>query len=507
MKEFTMEESEPVGDPATGHSPDDDWGQGRKIKLTASLCPDCLDSIEAQVLERDGEVWMDKSCDQHGRFSALLSSDIRHYYESSDHVLEGQSCCGSSCGQPSSTSTAIPDSAAWVNHSCTILIEITERCNLTCPTCFAGSSPQHSHMMSLDDFTQQVDQLVAGGKSGSDMIQLSGGEPTIHPQFMEMIELLFDRGFKKVCINSNGIKLAQKAFTRKLASCTRSFPDAELFVYLQFDGFEESTYQALRGRKDLLETKRKALALCEANNISIHPVMTLTRGINDSEVGDFVQLAVDTPELKNVVIQPAMYSGRYDNPRLQKRLTLADTVKLICEQFGAFTPDDFMPIPCSDPNCFGMAVAFRTANGLVPVSRYFPRYADWGSDQARDLINAFTDTINGPGAISEAIRWATANGQMGEALEGLEDSQVDELLNALVDAQTGGKAIWDNLLTISIKPFMDAWTYDQDRIDQCCVHILDKQGNPVSFCEFNAINRPAMAAQSDSLTPIKLVNA
>ena len=507
MKNYKQEESETFVEPPSGHSPGTAWGKGRKIKLTTSICPQCLVSIEAQVLERGGEVWMDKSCDQHGRFSALLSSDIKHYFEPAAQPIEGGSCCGSSCGQPGSALESMDDSAAWANHSCTILIEITERCNLTCPTCFAGSSPQHSTMMELDEFKRQVDQLVAGGKSGSDMIQLSGGEPTIHPQFIEMVELLFDRGFKKVCINSNGIKLAQTAFTRKLANCTKAYPGADLFVYLQFDGFEENTYQALRGREDLLKTKRNALALCEANNISIHPVMTLTRGINDHEVGAFVQLAVDTPELKNVVIQPAMYSGRYDNPRLQKRLTLADTVNLICEQFGVFSADDFMPIPCSDPNCFGMAVAFRTVDGLVPVSRYFPRYKDWGSDAARELIDTFTDTINGPGAISEAIRWASSNGQIGAALEALEDSQVNEMLDALADTQAGGKGIWDKLLTISIKPFMDAYTYDQDRIDQCCVHILDKQGNPVSFCEFNAINRPQMTANPDGLAQIKVVNA
>ncbi|MGB7453667.1 MAG: radical SAM protein [Lysobacterales bacterium] len=503
----TQEESEPALESAAGIPPDTDWGQGRQIKLTASICPQCLVSLKARVLERNNEVWMDKSCKQHGRFSALLASDSRHYFEPSDHALEGKSCCGSSCGPAASPSGSMADSAAWANHSCTILIEITERCNLTCPTCFAGSSPQHSHMMSLDEFSQQVDQLVVGGKSGSDMIQLSGGEPTIHPQFNEMVELLFDRGFRKVCINSNGIKLAQAGFTGKLARCTNDYPEAELFVYLQFDGFEESTHQALRGRKDLLETKRKALELCEANNISVHPVMTLTRGINDHEVGDFVQMAVDIPELKNVVIQPAMYSGRYDNPRLQKRLTLADTVKLICEQSGTFSPDDFMPIPCSDPNCFGMAVAFRTANGLLPISRYFPRYEDWGSDQAKDLIDAFTDTINGPDAIGEAIRWATANGHIGEALESLDDDQVNELLDALIEAQADTKGVWDKLLTISIKPFMDAWTYDQDRIDQCCVHILDRQGNPVSFCEFNAINRPKMMTNTDGLAQIKVINA
>jgi hypothetical protein len=165
---------------------------------------------------------------------------------------------------------------------------------------------------------------------------------------------------------------------------------------------------------------------------------------------------------------------------------------MICDQFGVFCPQDFVPIPCSDPNCFGMAVAFRTRHGLLPVSRYFPRHESWGSDEARVLIETFSDTINGPQGISEAIRWATSEGRIETVMQDLDDAGVDALLDALIEIQTGTDDLWDKLLTISIKPFMDAWTYDQDRIDQCCVHILDGNGNPVSFCEFNAINRPRL---------------
>ncbi len=491
----------------TGSSPDlsDSCGQGRKIKNTTSICPRCLEPIDAEVFERHGEVWMDKSCSRHGHFSALLSSDIKHYHEPSARRVQGASCCGSSCGLPATEISNDADSAPWSNHSCTILIEITERCNLACPTCFAGSSPLHSEMMSLEEFTRQVDQLVAGGKRGSDMIQLSGGEPTVHPRFFDMVDLLFERGFHQVCINSNGIKLAQPAFTKRLANCMSRRAGDQVYVYLQFDGFEDSTNAALRGRQDLLSIKRRALDNCQRQGINIHPVMTLTRGINDHEVGDFVRLAVENPALKNVVIQPAMYSGRYDHPRRRDRITLADTVGLICDQFNVFSPRDFVPIPCSDPNCFGMAVAFRTRGGLVPVSRYFPRFEFWDSDESRELIDTFTDTINGPQAISEAIRWLTSDGQIEGVLKDLDDAGVDRLLDALIETQSGGDSLWDSLLTISIKPFMDAWTYDQDRVDQCCVHILDQDGNPVSFCEFNAINRPRMAA--GPLTGIKVINA
>ena len=167
---------------------------------------------------------------------------------------------------------------------------------------------------------------------------------------------------------------------------------------------------------------------------------------------------------------------------------------MICDQFGIFTAQDFVPIPCSDPNCFGMAVALRTRGGLIPVSRYFPRYENWDSIEARQLIEDFSDTINGPQAISEAIHWLTSDQRIEEILKDLDDDEVDGLLDSLIQAQETGGNFWDQLLTISIKPFMDAWTYDQDRIDQCCVHILDQDGNPVSFCEFNAIKRPRLLA-------------
>lgn len=484
-----------------------DFGTGRLIKNTRSICPVCLEPVQADVRERERQVWMDKNCTTHGKFSALLSSDSRHYYLARENNSPGQSCCSpGGCGASAPTSVVEAETAPWLNHSCTILIEIIERCNLSCPTCFAGSSPQHSGLMSLTEFDRQVDRLAAGGKRGSDMIQLSGGEPTLHPDLFSMVQSLFRRRFNHVCINSNGIKLAQPGFVQRLAACMRDYPEGKIFIYLQFDGFDKETQQGLRGRDDLLDIKRRALENCHAAGISVHPVMTLTRGINEHEVGDFVKLAADNPWLKNVVIQPAMYSGRYDNPRRVDRLTLADTVKAICDQFGVFSPDDFMPIPCSDPNCFGMGVALRTRKGLLPISRYFPAYDTWSGERERKLIEQFSDTINGPAALSEAIRWISTDGRAAELFGQLDDAELDHLLDALgslISEKTSGdesradvgKGVWDKLLTISIKPFMDAFTYDQDRIDQCCVHILDRDGQPVSFCEYNAIQRVRQARE------------
>jgi uncharacterized radical SAM superfamily Fe-S cluster-containing enzyme len=465
---------------------------GRKIKATTSLCPECLEHIDATVSEVEGEVWMHKTCPRHGRFETLLSSDIRSYVESPVAMNVSTGCCGGSCDAPAAA-ISTPDGAGWTNHSCTVLIEITERCNLSCPTCFAGSSPRHSTMMSIETYRTRLEGLIDGGKRAADMIQLSGGEPTVHPRLAEFVELTFSMGFRKVTINTNGIKLAQDVYADRLLACTQAHPDCQLFVYLQFDGFEDKTHVRLRGRADLLSLKQRALANCIDRGIHVHPVMTLTRGINDHEVGEFVSLAADNPAIKHVVIQPAMYSGRYDNPRRTDRMTLADAVGLVCEQFGTFAPEDFGPIPCSDPNCYGVAVAIRGAEDLVPISRYFPRYEDWASEAHRELIGAFTDSLDGPGGFAAAIHWLTSGETTGSLLEDLDDTEVDRILDALIEVQSHDDDAWDRLLTVSIKPFMDAWTYDQDRIDKCCVHILDDEGNPVSFCEFNAVNRPRAA--------------
>ena len=126
------------------------------------------------------------------------------------------------------------------------------------------------------------------------------------------------------------------------------------------------------------------------------------------------------------------------------------------------------------------------------MSRYFPSYREWDEPEAQDLIAAFTDTLNGRDGFAAAIQWVMSRNGNG-ALDGMDDATVDRLLDAF---STGdGTDIWDRLLTISIKPFMDAWTYDQDRIDRCCVHILDDAGSPISLCEFNAVTRPRQLAQ------------
>ncbi len=447
-------------------------GEGRVIKQTRSLCPRCLNDIDADVRERDGAVWMDKRCDEHGAFSALLASDVAHYYVADPRVESLGSCCGPSrhCGDQVE------------NHSCNLLIEITQRCNLTCPTCYADSSPQRSEQMSLERFETIVDKLLEDGKGDADLVQLSGGEPTLHPQMFDMIQMALDKGIRRVYVNTNGIRLAQRDFAERLAA----MPGVS--VYLQFDGYSRRALSVLRGDGDLLARKMTALQHCDELGIDTVPVMTLTRGVNDGDLGALLRDAASRRSVHKVMIQPAMYSGRYEGPRLVSRLTVADVAKLVAEQTdGLFTEADFGPIPCSDPNCFSMALALKTPSGLMPISRYFPSYDRWAEPGVAPMVAAVTDSFDRAGDLQAMVRWVAESG----ALASLDETAVDALLDQLAP-QKGSTTSdgWDGLLAVGIKPFMDAYTLDRDRTDKCCNHIVASDGKPVSFCEYNAKHRP-----------------
>ncbi|MBK1880107.1 radical SAM protein [Pelagicoccus mobilis] len=449
-----------------------DFKRGELVKKTTSICPGCLQYIEAEVFRRNRQIWMDKTCQKCGPFSALLSSDANEYLIKVPDSQQASSCgCGSGgCG------------SAIDNHSCVLLVEITQKCNLTCPTCYASSSPQNDHFLSLKEYDALLDKLLANQHGDADALQLSGGEPTIHPDILPMIELAYEKGFKQVYINTNGIKLSNDTFAKSLAKLGKP-----LSIYLQFDGTTPDVYAKLRGNEKLVEVKARALENCAKHGFEAIPVMTLTRGVNDNQISEFIRVASQSPAVNKAMIQPAMYSGRYVNPRRVDRITASDTIGLIAEQSGIFSRADFTPIPCGDPNCFRMALALRSDDGLIPVSRFFPPYEKWASPEISEGISAVSDTFDDPDALQRALALASES----EALAQLPEEELDQLIDLISGSENSeNENSWGRLFAIGIKPFMDAYTYDQDRIDTCCTHITARDGTPVSFCQYNALNRP-----------------
>ena len=426
------------------------------LKQTTSVCSHCLESVPAEVVERDGRVLLRKTCAAHGDEEALLASDARLYWNPPDSSACGTGgCCGT-------------------NHSCTLIFEITERCNLTCPTCFTASSPHLTWSMPFAEFSAKLDALRANGKSDADIVQISGGEPTVHPEFERIVARCFECGVSKVYVNTNGVRLASEpGLARRLAEIAG--PD-RLQFYLQFDGFAESTYEQIRGSRNLYPLKQRAIKHLLDAGLFVLPVMTVTRDINLHEIGDVIRFVREHhPRMNTVMLQPAFYAGRYENERKADRLTMAELAHEVVKQTGGlFALEDFGPIPCSHPNCFALAVALVRDREFIPLSRYFPRFETWTDPSVAPFVSRFADKLP-----------ATMLGTLAE------DETLDVLLDIL--GQDDDSANWRSyrdFFIVGIKPFMDAHTYDQDRVDKCCVHVVDRAGQPVSLCEYNVRRRP-----------------
>ena len=434
-----------------------------QLKTTTGVCAQCLVRVPAVVHERDDQVFLRTTCDTHGQAESLIASDAALYWNVSADSGSG-ACCGTG-----------PSGNAALGHSCTLIFEITERCNLTCPTCFTASSPHHTWTMSFAEFAEKLDRLRKGGRSDADIVQISGGEPTVHPELERIVAHCFEQGVKKVYLNTNGIRLASDSgLAPRLAAIDAGLD--RLQIYLQFDGFADSTYAQIRGARGLSPVKRKAVErLLEAGLFAV-PVMAVTRGINLHEIGDVISFAkAHHPHMNAVMLQPAFYAGRYENDRSGGRLTMSELAHEVVRQTdGLFSIDDFTPIPCSHPSCFGMAVALVRGGRFIPVSRYFPRPETWNDPALAPLMSRVSDHL--PATMLEALG---------------EDHTLDLLLDLL--GENDDSASWSDyrdFFVVGIKPFMDAHTYDQDRVDRCCVHVVDRAGQPVSLCEYNVLRRP-----------------
>ena len=321
--------------------------------FTLSLCPQCLRRIEAKIVFEDGNVFMLKRCPEHGRQKVRIATDIEYYKSIRNYVKPSETPrrfgtathfgCPYDCGLCTDHE----------QHSCLTVIEITDRCNLTCPTCYAESSPTHGRHRTLAEVEAMVD-LVVANEGEPDVIQISGGEPTLHPQFWEILDMCKRKPIKHLMVNTNGVRLAKdEAFVARLATYAGAFE-----VYLQFDSFRENVLLAMRGR-DLRAVRQQAIEHLNKYNLSTTLVVTLQKGLNDDEMGDIIAFALKQKCIRGVTFQPTQAAGRLDNfnPETDS-FSLTEVRQGIIDQSPVFTAEDLLPVPCN-PDALAMAYALK----------------------------------------------------------------------------------------------------------------------------------------------------
>src|SRR3954469_7010437 len=273
---------------------------------TTSLCETCLQLVPAKVIGEDGCVFYLKRCKEHGVQKTLISDDIPYWKSQRDWLKPGdrplapqtrtEHGCPYDCG-------LCPDHE---QHSCLAIIEVNEACNLSYPVCFPESSVKREAHRPLAEIEAMLDVLVAS-EGEPDLVQISGGEPTIHPQFFEILDAAKARPIRHLMINTNGLRIAREpGFAERLAAYMPGFE-----VYLQFDSLKRDALMELRGA-DLTSVRQQALEALERNNISTTLVVTLKKGVNDGEIADIVRFALDWRCVRGVTFQPIQDAGRND---------------------------------------------------------------------------------------------------------------------------------------------------------------------------------------------------
>ncbi len=443
---------------------------------TTSLCSRCFALVPAKIIFDGGNVFYLKRCKTHGVEKALISTDIPFYKVAQDYIKPGdrphvfqtrtEEGCPYDCG-------LCPDHE---QHSCLGLIDVNEACNLTCPMCFADSSTAKTYHRPLAEIEKMMDALVAS-EGEADLLQLSGGEPTIHPQIIEIIEAARRRPIRHVMLNTNGIRIAQdEDFVKQLAAFRPGFE-----IYLQFDSLRPSVLKNLRGA-DLTRIRREALEALEKYNISTTLVVVVKRGQNDDELGDIIKHALQWKCVRGITFQPVQDTGRNEGfDPAKDRFVLSDIRKRIIAAGTAFEAGDIIPLPCN-PESIAIGYALRNGKKIAPITSYFPK-----DMLVQALPNAITFEKY-PELHKEILNFFSL-----ATVECNNPERLDALLCCLPQIPVPEGMGYENVFRIAIVEFLDAHNFCISRVKRSCVHFVTPNGQIIPFDTYNLLYRDSAA--------------
>ena len=444
------------------------------IEPSTALCPTTLRRVPARVVQEGEAILLVKDCPDHGTERVLLSDDAVYW-------RRARALADRASTSPPTVNTLVRDGCPYdcgtcadhEQHACLSLVEVNEACDLACPVCYAESGPHRTRHRPLGQIERMLDRVVAN-EGEPDVVQLSGGEPTLHPELPAILAALRARPIRHRMINTNGVRLARDPELADLLAAQG--PGFE--VYLQFDSLEASSLRALRGA-DLREVRAGALAALEERGVSTTLVVTVARGVNDGELGALVEHALRWSCVRGVTIQPVQHAGRCEglDPH-RDRLTLSEVRRRLLAQSALFTPADLVPVPCN-PECIAMAYALRTETGATPLSRWIDPAA---------LLGELPDTI----ALERDPRLralATELFSTGHSPESGAEA-LGRLLCCLPRIEDAAGIGYARVFRVILLQFLDAHSLEERTVKRSCVHIAHPDGERlVPFDTYNLLYR------------------
>jgi uncharacterized radical SAM superfamily Fe-S cluster-containing enzyme len=472
----------------------------RVHRYVNAFCPRCHDEqpdrplaevrrLSGWLAVRGERVWLERGCPDHGLIRTLYeeSVEILAYLEqwtapTKQHLPD---LAGNFAPVPSAYAEGLPE--MQTQHTCILLADVTDHCNLRCPTCFAGSSPALGAVAPLREVLASVDTRLSRENGRLDVLMLSGGEPTLYPLLAELLEELTARPVVRILVNTNGLRLAHDDALLALLRQHRE----RVEVYLQYDGTsaEASRHHRgadLRGHKDL--------ALTRLSDAGVFTTLTMTAalGVNDGEIGAVLEKGLGTPYVGGVTVQPVFGSGRGGAIDASDRLTHTGVLSRLEEQTnGRVTWRDVTALPCSHPHCCSVGYLLRDDSGtwrsLTALAGH-DRLKTWLELEPEIVANRIADR-----SIPAALRATVKESLLGLLSEqsSLSHPSIGELwrtinqncdlgigtLTRLAASTLPGQRerlralLGERVLRLTVKPFMDMNTMIEERLTQCCVHV------------------------------------
>ncbi|HXI86983.1 MAG TPA: radical SAM protein [Parvularculaceae bacterium] len=447
------------------------WGQ------TTSLCEVCYALAPSKIIIEGDCVFYLKRCPDHGVQKTLVSDDAAYWKRCKEFIKPGdrpvklstrtEYGCPYDCG-------LCPDHE---QHSCLAIIEINDACNLTCPVCFAGSSTNRTEQRSLSEVEKMLDALVEA-EGEPDLLQISGGEPTIHPDFFAILDAAKARPIRHLMVNTNGVKIARDPeFADRLATYMPRFE-----IYLQFDSLRRGALMELRGA-DLTSIRRQALDALEKRNVSTTLVVTVKKGVNDDEIADIIRYALEWSCVRGVTFQPIQDVGRnLDFDARRHRIVLSEIRKRAAAS-GIFGLDDFIPLPCN-PDQISIAYGLHRGKTVVPVTSLIPREL---------LVAEAPNTVafeNYPALRKRVFDLFSLPSTAGDVSEKLES-----ILCCLPQVAAPQEMSYGSTFRVVISQFLDRFNFDLGGVKRSCVHFVHPDGKIYPFDTYNAFYRPGAPAR------------
>lgn len=447
------------------------------LESTLALCSICQARVQAKIIRRDDSIYLLKNCPEHGIHEEIFeeSADFylnRHQYDKPATTSLTQTItrkgCPYDCG-------LCPDHE---QHTCIGLIEITDECELCCPMCYAHSGT--GNHLSIEKISQMMDFHQHTEDNDAEILQISGGEPTSHPHIIEILKLARSKKYKFIMLNTNGVRLAEdEDLCKEIAAI---FPDA-FELYFQFDGFEENTYHILRGQKDLLKVKMKALENLAKYNIPVTLVASMQNGINDHEIGKIIEFGIKTKIIRGINFQHMAYFGRLPEIDIKNRLTLTGVLNRIEKQTnGLLKVNDFIPLPCNVDRV-ALTFLYRDNGQFIPLTRnveiksYLPFIKNTLQFGASDMLN---DTISRIFKGQELCKCFNFLKDFSRIVPG-----------KLVFKSPSDRAdfVYENTFRITSTSFIDRYNFDLKSAKKECVHVITPDMKKIPFSTYNILHR------------------